>query len=181
MDDKELLLGIRHTNENCYEILIDKYTRYIGAIALKISGDRLNMYDIEEICSDVFISLWNKADRITLTGDSLKPYIAITTRNTTLNVLRSKKMNLEEEFEETVLTKESTENVVILNEEKKIIKSVINSLTEPDREIFIRRYFYMEKVRDIASKIGLTEKAVSARISRAKELLRSQFTEKGVL
>lgn len=181
MDDKELLLGIQHKNEKCYEILIDKYVRYVGAIALKISGNRLNMYDIEEICSDVFIKLWNNADRITLTGDSLKPYIAITTRNTTLNVLRNKKMNLEEELEETVLTKDSTENVVILNEERKIIKSVISSLKEPDREIFIRRYFYLEKVKDIASKIGMNEKAVSARISRAKEMLRSLFTEKGVL
>ncbi|MBE6067212.1 MAG: sigma-70 family RNA polymerase sigma factor [Clostridium lundense] len=181
MDDKEILLGIQQKNEKCYEILIDKYLRYVGAIALKISGDRLNMYDIEEICSDIFIKLWNIADRITLTGGSLKPYIAITTRNTTLNVLRSKKINLEEEFEEVVLTKESPENVVILNEERKIIKTVIASLKEPDREIFIRRYFYMEKVKDIASKIGMNEKAVSARISRAKEMLRSIFTEKGVL
>jgi RNA polymerase sigma-70 factor (ECF subfamily) len=181
MDDKELLLGIQHKNEKCYEILIDKYVRYVGAIALKISGDRLNMYDIEEICSDIFIKLWNIANKITLTGGSLKPYIAITTRNTTLNVLRSRKINLEEEFEEVVLIKESPENVVILNEEKKIIKSVIASLKEPDREIFIRRYFYMEKVKDIAAKIGMNEKAVSARISRTKEMLRSIFTEKGVL
>ncbi|MNO99479.1 RNA polymerase factor sigma-70 [compost metagenome] len=179
MDDKELLLGIQRKNEKYYEILVDKYIRYVGAIALKISGNRLNMHDIEEICSDVFIKLWNIADRITLTGDSLKPYIAITTRNTTLNVLRSKKITLEDELEETILTRDSTENVVILNEEKNIIKSVITSLKEPDREIFIRRYFYMEKVKDIATKIGMNEKAVSARISRAKETLRSLFTEKG--
>lgn len=181
MDDKELLLGIQNKNEKFYEILIDKYSRYIGAIAIKISGDRLNMYDIEEICSDIFIKLWNSADRITLTGGSLKPYIAIATRNNTLNVLRNKKKNLEEELEEDVLTNESTENVVILNEEKQMIKSVITSLKEPDREIFIRRYFYMEKVKDIAFKIGMSEKAVSARIARAKDILRSLFTEKDVL
>lgn len=181
MDDKELLSGIQNKDEKYYEILIDKYTRYVGAIALKISGDRLNICDIEEICSDVFIKIWKNADRITLTGDSFKPYIAIAARNNTLNVLRSKKKSLEEELEEDAIVDESTENIVVLNEEKQIIRSVISSLKEPEREIFIRRYFYMEKVKDIAEKIGISEKAVSARIGRAKETLRSLFMEKGVL
>ena len=181
MDDKELLLGIQNKNERYYEILIDRYVRYVGAIALKISGNRLNMYDIEEICSDVFVKLWDSAERITLTGGNLKPYIAIVTRNNTLNMLRDRNKNLEEELEAAVLVSDSTENTVILKEEKQLIKSVINSLKEPDREIFIRRYFYLEKVKDIAEKIGLSEKAVSARIGRAKDLLHSLFRDKGIL
>lgn len=52
---------------------------------------------------------------------------------------------------------------------------MVQDMGEPDREIFIRRYFYLEKVRDIASRLNMQEKAVTARIRRAKDKLRIHY------
>lgn len=181
MEDQELLVGIQNKKEDYYEILVDKYMRYVGAIVSKVAGNRLGNHDIEEICADTFIKIWTNAENIQLTRGSLKPYMAIVARNHTLNVLRAKEKRLEEELEEDILTYESAENLVVLKEEKNKINKLIADLPEPDREIFIRRYFYMEKVKDIARRIGMTEKAVSARISRTKDKLQTRLKEKNIL
>lgn len=46
---------------------------------------------------------------------------------------------------------------------------LINKL---DREIFIRRYFYYEKIEDIAKRKGLTRQAVDSRLFRMRAKLK---------
>lgn len=181
MDDHKLLVGIRQKDENCYEELLEKYVRYVAAIIAKVAGQRLNSHDIEEICSDTFIKIWVNAEKIVLKGESFRAYLAISARNNTLNALRDKQKRLGDELDEDVLAYDSTETFVLLKQEHQKINELITTLPEPDREIMIRRYFYLEKVKDIANRIGINEKAVSARIGRSKNKLKSLLTEKGIL
>ncbi|WP_025027862.1 RNA polymerase sigma factor [Caldalkalibacillus mannanilyticus] len=178
MNDQALLNGIKQKNEDCYEQLIDKYMRYVAAIIAKIAGKRLNSYDIEEISSDTFIKIWTKADRIELQGDSLKAYLAMTARNLTLNVLRQRGNRIEEELKEHVATADSTEEYVYQKEEQQEIQKLIGQLPEAEQEIIVRRYFYQEKVKDIAQKLGINEKAMSARLGRSKNKMKMLIGQK---
>jgi RNA polymerase sigma-70 factor (ECF subfamily) len=177
MNDRELLAGIRQKNETCYEQLVDKYMRYVAAVIAKVAGGCLNSYDIEEICSDTFIKIWLKADKIIIRGESIKAYLAVAARNNTLNVLRDKERRKEDELDENLLIDDSTEDILLQKQEELEMNELMSALPEIDHEIIIRRYFHMEKVKDIARKLGLGDKAVSARIARSKSKLKLLFRQ----
>lgn len=175
MEDLTLLDGISRKDPQCFEILVDRYSRYIAAVIAKVAGGRINSYDVEEITGDVLVKLWTDGPKIMLRGDSLKPYLAIAARNHTLNVLRKRQRVIESELEDDAVSCPSAEALAILRQEKEAISGIVQDMGEPDREIFIRRYFYLEKVRDIASRLNMQEKAVTARIRRAKDKLRIHY------
>ena len=62
-----------------------------------------------------------------------------------------------------------------------IIQKVINSMPEPEREIFIRRYYYCERVRAIAEAVGCSEKKVENILYRYKNKLKERLTEGGII
>lgn len=172
VEDQELLEGLSRKDPVCFEAFVEKYVRYIAAVVAKVAGGRFNPYDVEEVTSDVLLKLWTDGPKIQLRGDRLKPYLAVTARNHTLNVLRKKKRVFEEALEDDYIIYPSTEELALIRREREEINDLVRNLGEPDREIIIRRYFYLEKVRDIAQRLGIQEKAVTARIRRAREKLR---------
>lgn len=64
MGDKSLIRGIKKGEQKSLEMLIDKYYNYVFTIVYNITADFIEIEDIEEICADVFISLWNNAHKI---------------------------------------------------------------------------------------------------------------------
>lgn len=50
-------------------------------------------------------------------------------------------------------------------------------LEEPDRTIFLRRYYLLEPAREIARAMHMTEHNVNVRLSRGRVKLRRRFTE----
>ena len=84
-------------------------------------------------------------------------------------------------FENTELNEEnkdnsnSIEDKVITRRELEKIKEEIISFKEPDRSIFIQRFFLNKSVKDIASALSITPKAVSLRILRGREKLSKHF------
>lgn len=49
------------------------------------------------------------------------------------------------------------------------------SLGEPDSEIFVRRYKFDEKIKDISKAMGLNISTVKTRLSRGKRKLRKML------
>ena len=46
-----------------------------------------------------------------------------------------------------------------------------------DREIFIRRFYYGEKIRVISEKLGMTDNAINLRILRGRKRLSEKIRE----
>ncbi|GED52455.1 hypothetical protein BBO01nite_16960 [Brevibacillus borstelensis] len=67
------------------------------------------------------------------------------------------------------------ETVVLSRERSAQIVALIRSFPEPDRRIFIKRYFYYETLENIAAETGLTKKAVENRLFRSRQALRQQM------
>ena len=59
--------------------------------------------------------------------------------------------------------------------------NMVNEMEEPDRMIFIRRYYYVERIRCIAEAVGLSEKAVERRLARGRARLRDALLKEGVI
>lgn len=65
-------------------------------------------------------------------------------------------------------------------EDERILHQTIEEMDEPARSIFILRYFYFEKVADIARQLGLPYKKVENILFREKSKLRRILTERGI-
>ena len=133
--------------EREFEKIIDRYTAYVVAVISKVAKERLNREDIEELASDVFVKLWERRNELNIQEGKEKAYIGASARNHTLNLLKKRGLLSTIPLEEDVISDNATPEKVLLEEEEATtIRKVIESLPEPDDEIFIRRYFYFEKI-----------------------------------
>ena len=55
---------------------------------------------------------------------------------------------------------------------------VINSLGQPDSEIFLRYYYYEEKVSKIAEVTGLNASTVKTKLSRGRKRIKEMLVER---
>ena len=179
MNDLDLLNGIKKRDISSYENLIDKYAPYIARVVYRVSQGNLSNEDIEEISSDVFFKIWQSSHKINMDSDNLKAYLGTIARNKTIDLLRSKNKTYEFPLDEIAIsTHETPEKTLLAREELISIKNEVNKLNSVDKEIFIRRFFYLEKVKDIAKNLGLNPNTVSSKICRAKEQLEYAFSNK---
>lgn len=179
MEEKALLRRLAQDDISAYETLVNQYGRYISAIAKRIAGDQLRSEDREEISADVLIKLWENRKRLQIQEGKLKAYLSIMTRNTTLNVLQRRGMLVAIPLAEDCL-EETPERVLLAKEEQVLINEVVAALPEPDREIFIRRYFYLEKLNSIADKLQLPIGTIGTKLARGKKKLAQALKERGV-
>ena len=57
----------------------------------------------------------------------------------------------------------------------------VDNFKEPDRSIFILRYFYFEKVKEVASKLNLSEKKVENILYPSKTKLKEKLIKGGII
>lgn len=171
MNDEELLQGLKVHNEMCYEAIVKKYTRYVVAVVSKVGGKSLTPQEKEEISWEVFVKVWEQAERINVHNHSLKNYLGVVARNAAINAMRNKGTYIEKSLETEYIRSKSAEEEFMIQDTLARVSTFIRRAKEPDKEIFIRRYFYLEKVKDIAHRLNMNEKAVSARILRFRKKL----------
>ena len=179
MDDKTILAGLGRREEEAFYKLFDKYGRYVAAIVVRTGGQALSKQDMEELCSDVFFNIWQRAGTLTLINDSLKTIIGIMARNRTLNRLRTQNRLNEACLEEEMLTFPSAEEVSMGRQEAEALWEAVRALPKEDRELFVRRYFYLERVRDLAAEKDMNETTVSSRLHRIRQKLQTVITGGG--
>lgn len=167
--------------EREFEKIIDRYTAYVVTVISKVAKERLNREDIEELASDVFAKLWERKNELNIQEGKEKAYIGASARNHTLNLLKKRGLLSTIPLEEDVISDNATPEKVLLEEEEATtIRQVIESLPEPDDEIFIRRYFYFEKIIDIARALNMKEQTVTTKLHRGKQKLVKLFKERGI-
>lgn len=181
MEDIHLIKGIKEGDQGTFEILMDKYLNYVFTIANNIIGDFLGAEDTEEVCMDVFISIWNNADKIDPKYKELRPYLAAITRNMARNKLKAEgKHGLPLDEEIIIIDDNKVEERIIHKEISQALNGFISNLDEPDREIIIRYYFYYEKVKDIAKVLDLNENTVKTKLSRSRKRLKDMIGKRRI-
>jgi len=169
--DLLLLRKIRYGNENALAQIIDKYTPYVCTIIRNTVRYALTHEDIEEVASDVFLALWDNADKV----NKLKPYIAATARNKAKNKLR--KVSDSVSLEESVFADngEMLDDALLANDEKQMVKSAVLAMDDTDRDIFLRYYYNSQTVSDIASETGKSEAAIKQRLVRGRKKIKQKI------
>ena len=109
----------------------------IGGI-LQETGDR------EDCLSEVSLLLWQKVDSFDAAKGSLSAWLTAVARNTALNhlkALRRREAHLAESEREPV-SPETPEEALLRQERAERLKAVLDSLSDRERQLFYRRYYY---------------------------------------
>ena len=112
--------------------------------------------------------------------EMLKAYLAAIVRNKAKTALR--KHHEEEPLEDDLLQisiPNQPEQKILLSELREIAHEAVDSLGEPDREIFQRYYFFYQKTEDISKALGLKDATVRAKLARGRKRLKDYLTERG--
>lgn len=183
MDDRKIIGLFESRSEQAIHALAEKY----GKLSLRIAQNILSSReDALECVNDAYLSLWNcipPEKPVFLRAYLLKvvrniaydrlDHRSAARRNDTVTVCLH-------ELEDCLPAGDDLDAIL----ESKLIRSVLNnylySLNERDRNLFIRRYFLMESCRAIGHDMGMTESAVSTRLSRLRQKLKQKLMEEGI-
>ncbi len=179
MNDTTMMAMLNEDEELWYSALIDGYSRYVTAIISGISRGSLTNADIEEVAADVFFKIWLKRDQIR--AKSLKAFIAQVTRSTSIDMLRKKGKEFVS-YEDDILPvkfQEHLDELAIRREQEEIIKSAVECFGEPEREIFIRFYYFGETVKTIAERLQINTSTTKTKLHRSRSKLKVILQERG--
>ena len=172
-DEEELLQRLRNREKNSIDEAIRIYTPYLSTVLYHMAGNSLPKEDIEEIVADVFVVLWENAERIDLQKGTLRSYLAAVARNFALKRINRKMDHTS--LEDIELS--DGKNFMEENFHNNYVWETVMSLGEPDSEIFVRRYKFDEKIKDISKAMGLNISTVKTRLSRGKRKLRKMLSD----
>lgn len=127
----------------------------------------------EDLAQEVFFDLWRKRDKLNI-KTSLKAYLRRAAVNKTLNYIRDKKINFEEEDKIPDLDNEQTSVIQKMSADELQVKitAAIDSLPERCRIIFSLSRYEEMTYKEIAQKLDISIKTVENQISKALSILR---------
>ena len=175
MRDETILRKMRTADPDGLEMLMDRYISYVSAVCWNILRSCMTKEDAEEVVSDVFLAAWERtAD---LKPGYLKQWLGAVARNKAKNRLRL--MGHDLPLEEDVLEIPDEFTPVTRAEkaeERRQVRNAVDSLGEPDREIFLRHYFFAQTVAEIGSCMHLNESTIKTKLRRGRQKLKDMLT-----
>lgn len=182
MQDHEIVGLYWARNEDAITQTGVKYGSYCRKIAMNIVD---NKEDSEECLSDTYLSAWNSMPEER--PDMLAPYLAAITRNHALTLYR-KTHSLKRGAGQTALALDellevagpsSTEEMADMSLLSEHINRFLTGLDKSDRIVFVRRYFYVDPLSDIADRLSMSESAVKSLLFRLRQKLKAYLIQEG--
>lgn len=176
MNEQEIIELILARDERGMDTLLKHYgplMRYIIAPILPNAEDR------EDCLSESAMRIWDKIDLFDEDRGSFNAWLTAVTRNTALNRLR-RTVSEDGEIPENTPAPEPTPEEQLLQEERQAaVKRALGQLSQSERSLFYRKYYYLQSTAQIASELGMTERAVEGKLYRLKKRLRKMLGGEG--
>lgn len=183
MTDEKIIELFFRREEGAIQETSKKYGSYCYSIAYNILN---NHEDSEECVNDTWLATW---DAIPPTRPSrLRLFLARIVRNFSFNTYkakhRKKRGNGEiplvlDELGECVSGNGNVEEEVIEKELQQSLNDFVRGLSVRDCNMFVRRYFYAESVKEIAKRYHCTENCVSVVLNRCRKKLKAHLKREG--
>ena len=108
----------------------------------------------EDLCQDVFLKIYEKADTFDETKASLSTWIYTITRNTLADYYRTRKVS--SEIPETLPSDQSAEDEAVNGEMLERLTQALSQMDERMRDVIILRYYDGKTLREIAELMGIS-------------------------
>lgn len=172
MHEKEVIELIKSRDEGGVAQLLTHFgplMRYVIAPILSNESDR------EECLSECAMRVWERIDKYDPERGSWTAWLTAIARNAALN--RARKMRAESdtcELDSDTPSREPTpEEALLLKERREALQTALASLKPAERNLFYRKYYYMQSTAQIAAELGATERGVEGRLHRLRKKLRA--------
>lgn len=185
MDDHQIIDLYFLRSEQAIAETDAKYGHYCFRIAQRILDNR---EDSEESVSDTYLAVWQAVPPTR--PPSLSLYLGRITRNLAIDRWRERHADKRggqefclclEELQDCV----SGENGVELNEIQKEIAASLNRFLHAQtalvRKVFLRRYWYMDSIPEIAEAFGISQTNVTTILYRTRKKLYKQLKKEELL
>ncbi|MBR6537569.1 MAG: sigma-70 family RNA polymerase sigma factor [Lachnospiraceae bacterium] len=185
MDDRQIIALFNERSEAALSETAKKYGRYCRTIAYNVLN---NEEDSEECVNDTWLRAWESIPP--QCPERLSAFLGTITRNLALNRYKHNTREKRgggqtplvlEELAECVPGTDRTEETV----EEALLVDVLNWFLEEQpaekRKIFMRRYWYMSSVKEIAVDFGLSESNVKMTLLRMRSKLKQTLEKEGII
>lgn len=181
MEDGKILSLLLARLEAGLEALAKKYGPRLLQTARNILGQA---QDAEEVVNDTYLAVWNAIPPAQ--PDPLAGYVYRVGRNVALKRLRTNQALKRdggyqfclEELAES-LSGGNLEELWDARELGQAIDRFLAKMSPANRRLFLRRYWFGDRVKDLAAEEGTTEAAVTARLSRMRQGLKAYLLQEG--
>ncbi len=169
-NDNTLIYRAQAGDEGAFADLMREYYPFVYTIVIRIVD---NPHDVEEVVQDTFFNAYRGLAQLE-DAAKFKSWLAEIARNCAREWVRKQRgevVSLGEVDEGVLQTQDSPDEQLIRLEQRELIRRTIETLPQKDRDI--ARAFYLEgaSYNELTSTHGLSDKAISFRLSRAKRQL----------
>ncbi len=183
MEDRKIVELYLARNEDAISETSTKYGERLFNLS---KGIVQNKETAEECENDTYSAAWNSIPP-TEPWDYLYAFLARIIRNISLNCCRSKSRlkrsahicELSAEMEECIPAPDNCNCRIDDLAFAEAINGFLASLSPEKRNIFLRRYWYLDSVSDIANRFQFSESKVKTSLSRTREKLREYLIKEG--
>lgn len=183
MEDQRIVQLYWERDQRAISVTADKYGGYCTAIARNILA---SYEDVEECLNDTWLGAWNSMPPHR--PGVLSVFLGKITRN--LSFSRFRRDHAEkrgggelplvlDELGECVSGRHSVEGEYDRKELLQAINGFLDTLPQEKQVIFVCRYWYADRVDDIAARLGMTEGHVSMTLTRLRRKLREYLIKGG--
>lgn len=184
MNDQRIIdLFFLRSEQAIYELDV-QYGKVCRSVSFHILKDRL---DVEECVNDAYLATWNaippqRPDPLLAFVCKIVRNLSITRYRSNTAMKRSSSYDIAiSEIEHCIAAPETLESIMDARTLAKSIEGFLDTMTEENRVIFLRRYWFADSYAEIANLTGLTEKNISVRLVHMRNKLRTYLKKEGML
>lgn len=184
MDDKTLVDLYWERSETAITETANKYGRYCTTISFNILH---NKEDAEECVNDTYLKVWGVIP--TLRPKRFAAFIGKITRNLSLHkyeYYKAKKRVYNEttitieELQDCIPSSDNVEGIIDDIALTDVMNRFLSGLSVQKRRIFMRRYWYLSSIKEIALDYQMTESKVKMILLRIRKELQKFLEQEGI-
>jgi len=170
--DAELLEVFTQDGSKGIELIFKQYYEVMCRTAIRITKERSLA---EDIVQEVFYELYKKREGLKI--QSLVGYLKRAVYNRSINKVKGRKdhVDADEMAYELTDNMNNSQDDMEYGELETFINSVIDSLPEKCRLVFVLNRFEQLSYKEVAAKLDISVKTVENQMSKALKKLRAEF------
>ena len=145
-DDASLLALVQSGDEQAMASIFDRYSKVVYSVALRVLRDPAAA---EDILQEIFMQIWRNPDSFTAARGSLGGWLAVVSRNRSIDALRRKRPT------------DSVDDIVLASSYNLAAEAERNSLMERARGVITQLPTEQRKTLEMAFFDGLTHSEIA--------------------
>ncbi len=185
MDDEKIINLYWQRNEKAISETKLKYGKFCYTIAYRVLH---NNEDAEECENDTYLEAWNSMPP--QKPSVLSAFLGTITRRKSIDKWRKKMAEKRGggeyelsvyELENCIPDERTIDEQLEVEELAKIISAFLRELPETECNVFLRRYWYFDSIKQICERFGFGQSKVKMMLLRTRQKLLTRLEKEGIL